>query len=61
MAIHSEFGEAGYQLAESWGDGKQGEISQKWKSFDRDGNITGRVTIGTLFNIAQRFGWGRIN
>ncbi len=61
MAIHSQFGEAGYELAETWGDGKQGEVSQKWKSFHQEGNVQGAVTIGTLFSIAKRFGWGRVN
>ena len=61
MAIHSEFGEGGYQLAESWGDGKQGEIDQKWKSFKASGNPAGVVTIATLFGIAKRFGWHKTN
>ena len=58
MAIHSQFGEDGYQLAETWADGKQGEVNQKWKSFHQGGNEAGQITIGTLFNIAKRFGWG---
>lgn len=61
MAIHAEFGEGGLALAESWGQGKPGEVAAKWRSFDPDGNISGRVSIGTLFAIAKRFGWGRVN
>jgi hypothetical protein len=57
MAIHSQFGEGGYTLAENWADGKQGEVSQKWKSFKQDGNATGAVTIASVFGIAKRFGW----
>lgn len=60
MAIHSQFGDGGYSLAETWADGKQGEVSQKWKSFKRDGNESGIITVATLFGIAQRFGWGKI-
>jgi hypothetical protein len=57
MAIHSQFGDAGYSLAESWGEGKRDEVSRKWKSFKAEGNTAGAVTIATLFNIAKRFGW----
>lgn len=61
MAIHSEFGEDGFQLAENWGDGHPGEIDRKWKSFHGDGNVQGKVTIATLFEIAKRYGWRRNN
>ncbi len=57
MAIHSQFGEAGYALAESWADGKPGEVAQKWRSFKQSGNATGMVTVATIFGIAKRFGW----
>jgi len=57
MAIHSAFGEGGYGLAESWGDGKGNEIEKKWASFKSNGNTTGAVTIATVFGIAKRFGW----
>lgn len=57
MAIHAEFGQAGYQLAENWADGKDGEVFQKWRSFKHDGNPAGRVTIATLFALAKRGGW----
>ena len=57
MGIHSEFGEGGYNLAESWAQGKKGEVSQKWKSFDKSGNVQGAVTVATIFGIAKRFGW----
>lgn len=59
MAIHSQFGEAGYQLAENWADGQPGEVSLKWKSFHRDGNTAGAISIATLFGIAKRFGWSK--
>lgn len=38
MAIHSAFGEDGYQLAESWADGGQGEVARKWKTFKPSGH-----------------------
>jgi len=61
MAIHSQFGDGGYQLAESWAEGKQGEVNQKWKSFKQSGNGAGQITIATLFGIAKRFGWQKEN
>jgi len=57
MAIHSAFGEGGYGLAESWGDGKGNEIEKKWASFKATGNTTGAITVATIFAIAKRFGW----
>lgn len=57
MGLHSEFGDAGYSLAESWAEGKQGEVNQKWKSFKQAGNIAGAVTIATVFGIAKQHGW----
>jgi hypothetical protein len=57
MAIHSQFGDAGLGLAESWGDGKGDEIERKFKSFKEAGNTSGAVTIATVFGIAKRFGW----
>jgi hypothetical protein len=60
MAIHSEFpGENGIAIADAWADGKQGEVAQKWRSFDAQGNTTGRVGIGTLFQMAKEHGWER--
>lgn len=61
MAIHSQFGEAGFQLAENWAGGKPGEVSLKWKSFHREGNTSGAISIGTMFAIAKRFGWEKYN
>lgn len=61
MAIHSELGSAGLSLAESWGDGKPGEVALKWRSFDSGGNVSGRVGIGTLFKLAKDNGWERRN
>lgn len=57
MAIHSEFGDAGLELAENWADGKPDEVAMKWRSFHQDGNISGAVHIGTMFAIAKRFGY----
>jgi hypothetical protein len=58
MALHSEFpGANGLAIAESWADGKPGEVEQKWKSFNQTGNISGRVGIGTLFTLAKQSGW----
>jgi len=59
MAIHAEFGDGGYQLAENWADGKDGEVGMKWRSFKKDGNPGGRVTIATLFALAKRGGWSK--
>lgn len=59
MGIHSQFGDAGYQLAESWADGKPGEVDHKWRSFDRTGNEAGAVTIATVFGIAKQHGWAK--
>lgn len=57
MAIHSAFGDAGYDLAQAWGDGKGNEIELKWRSFKAGGNTAGAVTVATVFGIAKRFGW----
>lgn len=59
MALHAQFGEGGYLLAENWADGKGREVEQKWKSFNSSGNGTGAVTIATVFGLAKRFGWTR--
>jgi len=53
MGIHSSFGDAGLDLADSWADGKKNEVANKWKSFDGSGTIT----IATVFGIAKKFGW----
>jgi len=58
MAIHSEIpGPRGLSIAESWGDGKPGEIEHKWDGFKTNGNASGQVTIGTLFAFAKDYGW----
>jgi len=57
MGIHSAFGDEGRSLAESWADGKPGEVAQKWKSFRPSGNTLGAVTIATVFGIAKKYGW----
>lgn len=57
MGIHSHLGESGLSLAESWGQGKDGEIRRLWRHFKPEGNNTGKVTIKSLFKIAYRHGW----
>jgi hypothetical protein len=57
MAIHHTFGDAGLQLAKSWGEGVDGEIERKWRSFKRSGNESGAVTANTLFKMALNHGW----
>lgn len=61
MGIHSEFGEGGLSLAESWGAGQDGEVEHKWRSFDKSGNGTGAVTIATVFGLAKDNGWSKAN
>jgi len=58
MAIHSEIpGPRGMSLADMWADGYPGEVEHKWRSFDANGNTSGRVGIGTLFALAKNGGW----
>ena len=60
MAIHSEHpGGSGLSLAETWADGKPGEVERKWDGFATTGNVSGRVGIGTLFALAKEQGWER--
>lgn len=58
MALHSEFPD-NLAMAETWGDGKPGEVESKWKGFKANGNVSGRVGIGTLFALAKERGWQR--
>lgn len=58
MAIHSEFpGSNGLAMAEAWGQGSTGEVSRKWQSFKLSGNESGRVGMGTLFQMAFENGF----
>lgn len=58
MAIHSEFpGTNGLALAESWAQGKAGEVAAKWRGFSPEGNAAGRVSISTLFALAMENGY----
>jgi hypothetical protein len=60
MAIHSEFpGANGESIAESWAQGKDGEVEQKWRSFNANGSTLGRVGIGTMFKMAIERGYKR--
>ena len=58
MALHSEMPDA-LHIAEEWADGKAGEVEHKWRSFKESGNVSGRVSIGTLFALAKENGWAR--
>ena len=58
MAIHSEFpGPNGESIADTWAQGYDGEVRRKWRSFSAEGNVAGRVGIGTLFARAKEHGW----
>jgi hypothetical protein len=57
MALHREYGDGGLALAESWADGAAGEVERKWRSFKPAGNYAGAVGLGTVFALAQTFGW----
>lgn len=59
MALQREYGDAGLSLAESWADGAPGEVERKWRSFNPAGNYAGAVSLGTVFALAQTFGWSR--
>jgi hypothetical protein len=59
MGLHAEFGDGGRDLADSWADGRPGEVEQKWKSFKPSGNTAGAIGIGTVFALAKRNGWRR--
>lgn len=56
MAIHSAFpNERGIQLCDSWSPGYDGEIEDKFDSFDR--TKRNGITLRTLFKLAQDNGW----
>lgn len=58
MAVHSELpGGEGLSLAERWADGRPHEVEHKWRGFDPTGNVSGQVTIATLFKLAIEHGW----
>ena len=57
MALDREYGDGGLALAESWADGASGEVERKWRSFKPAGNYAGAVGLGTVFALAQSFGW----
>lgn len=58
MAVHSAFpGSNGLAIADSWAQGDKGEVERKWRSFTGDGNTSGRIGLGTLFNIAKEHGY----
>lgn len=56
MAVHSTFPDSrGVSLCESWSPGYEGEVEDKFKSFDR--NRANGVTLATLFKMAQNYGY----
>jgi len=57
MGIHAEFGDGGLPLAESWGKGQGDEIARKFRSFASGGNVSGAVSIASVFKLAQDNGW----
>jgi hypothetical protein len=59
MALHREYGDAGFALADAWAEGVGNEVERKWRGFHADGNVSGAVGLGTVFAIAKRFGWQR--
>lgn len=60
MSIHAARPDgSGLAIAESWAQGKDGEVAQKWRSFKPAGNTTGKVGPGTLFALAKDHGWTR--
>ncbi|MES2182352.1 MAG: PriCT-2 domain-containing protein [Pseudomonadota bacterium] len=60
MAIKGEFGEAGFDIWDSWSHGytkyKQKEALARWKSFKIAG-ARGTVTMGSLFHLAMERGF----
>lgn len=60
MGIHDAFGDAGIPLAESWAQGHPGEIERKWRSFNSSGNVSGKVTVASVFKLAQNHGWRKM-
>lgn len=59
MAIHAEFGMTGLFMAAAWADGKDGEVESSFRGFKPSGNGSGRVTLGTVFHLAEKNGWQR--
>lgn len=53
-AVHAAYpGEDGVNLIEQWSPGYDGEVAEKFKSFDG----TNRSTVATLFHFAKQHGW----
>ena len=57
MALKAELGESGRSLWDDWSASCADKFSDRdqhktWQSFRRDG-----VRIGTLFHLAQEYGW----
>lgn len=54
-ALHDEYGDSGVTVAEHWGQGKDGEVRKKWKSFGRYNGP--RASLGSIFQIAIERGY----
>ena len=53
-AVHAAYpGEDGVNVVEQWSPGYDGEVAEKFKSF----NGTNRSTVATLFHFAKQHGW----
>jgi len=57
-AIHDVIGDEALHVAQSWAQGKPGEVERKWNTF---GKYAGDpATLGTVYYLAEQFGGGRI-
>ena len=60
MAVHSSFPDStGVSLLEAWSPGYEGEIADKFKSFER--TSTNGITVRTLFKMAKDNGYRKAN
>jgi hypothetical protein len=58
MAIHSALPNgSGLSMADAWAQGHDGEVERKWKGFKTNGNVSGQVTVASLFAIAKQHGY----
>ena len=56
MAVHDAYpGNDGVALIEAWSPGKKGEVTRKFRSFDKTSKSG--ITIATLFHMAKQGGW----
>lgn len=51
-ALHDNYGDSALPLAIDWGQGEEGEVERKWKSF---GRYRGKpASVGTIFHLSAR-------